>query len=119
MLKIKFSKLKNIVIMEILEQTEKDTYNLKKDPFVASNGFMISSSLYPEICMKQKIFVKGADNINRKDDNFSCYRFSNEKEACEFVENACLAVKEFNALYNSQSLNSIETSMTFTTIIAE
>ena len=101
MLKVKFDQIKNVVVMEVLEQSKEDTKNLYEKTFIASNNITIESDEFPEIFNEHRIFVKG-NNIN--DDHLACYSFDNKEDARNFVIKACSAIKEYNQKF-STSLN--------------
>lgn len=113
MLRVKFDQIKNIVIMEVLEQSDKDTKILKNNIFVASNNFEIRSDMCIDIPDPDidAIYVEGESKFGP----FACCSFNNEEEAKNFVKRACLAIKEYNIKFNP-SLPSNECLFTITTI---
>lgn len=112
MLKVKFMQYKNVVIMEILEQTMGDYERLSGNAFTASNGFRLECDEFPEIFNETKIFLKGSNTAN----NTTCYYFENEADVKEFIAQATIAIKEYNNMYGEMSSN--EDNTCFNTTIA-
>ncbi len=111
MLKIKFWRIENVILMKILEQG--DEIERGKFEFEASNGMRLSSQTEPEIG-DTKIFLRGT-NINRdKQVVKSCF-YTPEKARIRlkaYVE----AVKEYN---NSLEHPTAEDVEDIETVIAE
>ena len=93
MLKVKFMQYKNVVIMEILEQSMGDYENLSEHPYRALNGFELECDNYPEIISLNKIYLKGTLSEN----NTTCHDFETVEDAKDFVTRATAAIKEYNS----------------------
>ena len=90
MLKVKFRRIKNVVLMEVLEQTD---INIKNEfLFCASNGIQIYSRRIPELT-ETTIFIRGVDeNFNN---HVSAVTLDNEKKAKKFLMDHVRAIQEF------------------------
>lgn len=115
MLKVKFMQYKNVIIMEVLEQSMEDYENLSEYPFRASNGFVLECEDYPEIITTDKVYLKGRKSEN----NIACCDFTTEEFAKNFVEQASLAIKEYNKKYREKANNENNENNYFNTTIAE
>ena len=116
MLKVKFMQYKNVVVMEILEQSKEDQERLFCRPFVASNDFALSCGEQPEIVDDidvRTIYLIG-NNVLR---NTTCYDFKTEENAKDFIEEALLAIKEYNKRYEPK--NNVEEFCCFNITVAE
>jgi hypothetical protein len=93
MLKVKFMQYKNVVIMEILEQSMRDYENLSEHPYRALNGFILKCENYPEIINLDKVYLKGSLSEN----NTTCHDFETVEDAENFITRATAAIKEYNS----------------------
>lgn len=94
MLKIKFTQIKNIVIMEILNQNKINLNDINKQ-FVASNGFIIEiQPNHFKIFNEHKIHIP--NDILASNNKVTSYEFDLEETAISFIKEACVAVKEYN-----------------------
>ena len=93
MLKVKFIQIKNVVCMEVLEQSKEDTDFLKKSVFIGSNGLKLHSCAYPEVDY-DGIYVRG--DKTSKDKKISCYSFENEELSKKFIKEINQTIREFN-----------------------
>lgn len=92
MLKIKFTRNKNIVFMEILEQGEEIVRGSDKI-YESKNGIEICTDEYPQL-FSNKIYVRGTDIF--KDEYLSCIEFSTIAFAKRYFTKAVEAVEEYN-----------------------
>ena len=91
-LKLKIYNIKNVVLMEVLQQDE--SLRGKGKICEASNGFEIKSNCCPSLFIKE-IYIKGE---NEELDNILCCReFKTAKQAEEYVQKAKAAIEEYNA----------------------
>ena len=94
MLKIKISQIKNVVLMEILNQNKTTSNDINKQ-FVASNGFIIETQTSQfKIFNEGKIYIP--NNILSLNNKITCYDFDSEETAINFIKEAGIAVKEYN-----------------------
>ena len=111
MLKIKFWRIENIILMKILEQG--DEIERGKFEFEASNGMSLSSRVKPEID-DTEIFLRGRD-ISRDARVVSEY-FNTSEEAKEQLKAYVEAVKEYNNSLQQPTAKDVED---IETVIAE
>lgn len=103
MLKIKFTQIKNVVTMEILNQNQINSNDINKQ-FVASNGFIIETQPnHLKIFNEHKIHIP--DNILVSNNKVACYDFGLEETAINFIKEACIAVKEYNKKNRKRKTN--------------
>ena len=100
MLKIKFWRIKNVLLMQVLEQG--DEIERGFFAFSTSNGVEFNSSRLPEIELK-KIFIRGE---NKKEDNkvavFDC---EDERKAKILLNRYIEAVRECNNSLRKENRN--------------
>ena len=104
MLKIKFWRIENVIVMKILEQG--DEIKRGDFKFVASNGIKLRSATYPQICTS-KLFIQGKFESFDKDVEICTYNTSEEAKAClkSYIE----AVREYNnSLQQSVDKDSVD-----------
>ena len=111
MLKIKFWRIENVILMKILEQG--DEIERGKFEFEASNDVKLCSQLEPEIDDK-KIYLRGT-NISWDKQVVNSY-FGTSEEAKERLKSYVEAVKEYN---NSLQQSAAEDVEDIETVIAE
>ena len=111
MLKIKFWRIENVILMKILEQG--DEIERGRFEFKASNGVKLRSVTYPQICTSE-LFIQGKFESFDKDVEICTYNTSEEAKAClkSYVE----AVKEYNDSLQQPAAEDVED---IETIIAE
>lgn len=91
MLKIKFWRIKNVLLMQVLEQgNEIKRENFK---FCASNGIEVKSVCRPELT-PAIIYVRGS--AKEYDDSIAPREYSNAEGAKEALARYIEAVKEYN-----------------------
>ncbi len=91
MLKIKFWRIENFIVMKILEQgdeIERDNFSFK-----ASNGVSLCSRLEPEIA-DERIYLRGRD-ISRDTQAVNEF-FDTSEEAKAYLKAYIEAIKEYN-----------------------
>lgn len=94
MLKIKFTQIKNVVLMEILNQDKIISDNIKEQ-FIASNDFIIETQMSDfKIFNENKIYIP--NNILSTNNKIVCYDFHSEENAINFIQKAGIAIKEYN-----------------------
>ena len=113
MLKVKFMQYQNVVLVEILEQTMRDSERLNTNFFRGSNGFVLDSEDYPEIINETKMYLKGKSTNN----NITCCDFETEELAEDFINRASLAIKEYNESYGKEENDEGEAFYFKTTIV--
>ena len=92
MLKIKFWRIKNVLLMQVLEQgNEIKRENFK---FCASNGIEVKSVCRPEL-IPDIIYVRGCEE--EYDDNIVPCEYSNAEGAKEALAHYIEAVREYNS----------------------
>ena len=91
MLKIKFWRIENVILMKILEQG--DEIERGNFGFEASNGVKLRSATYPQICTS-KLFIQGKFESFDKDVEICTYDTS--EEAREQLKAYVEAIKEYN-----------------------
>ena len=111
MLKIKFWRIENVILMKILEQG--DEIERGKFEFEASNGMSLSSQFRPDIG-ERKIFLRGT-NISWDKQVVNSY-FGTSEKAREQLKAYAEAVKEYN---NSLEHPTAEDVEDIETVIAE
>ncbi len=111
MLKIKFWRIENVILMKILEQG--DEIERGKFEFEASNGVDLGAQIEPQIGNK-KIFLRG-ELINHDTQVVSKY-FNTSEEAKERLKSYVEAIKEYN---NSLQQPAAEDVEDIETVIAE
>ena len=112
MLKIKFWRIENVLLMQVLEQgNEIKRENFK---FCASNGIEVKRLCRPEL-IPDIIYVRGSEE--EYDDNIVPCEYSNAEEAKAMLARYIEAVKEYNTslLRKSNDKDDIEIE----TVIAE
>lgn len=92
MLRVKFWRIENVVLMKVLEQDE-DTRG--KLDFTASNGFRIRSRATPALVGLTEIRVRGF--ARDADDRICIADYSGVESAKNFISRAKEAVAEYNA----------------------
>lgn len=92
MLKIKFIRKKNIVIMEILEQSNEIIRGSGK-LYEDKNGMVIYTGSHPQL-FKNAIYICGRDIT--KDSFLSVFEFSSVTEAQQLYTRAIEAVEGYN-----------------------
>lgn len=88
MLKIKFWRIKNVLLMQVLEQGNE----IKR--FCASNGIEVKSLCRPEL-IPDIIYVRGCEEEH--DDSIVPREYSNSEEAKEARARYIEAVREYNS----------------------
>ena len=88
MLKIKFWRIKNVLLMQVLEQGNE----IKR--FCASNGIEVKSLCRPEL-IPDIIYVRGCEE--EYDDNIVPCEYSNAEGAKEALARYIEAVREYNS----------------------
>lgn len=89
MLKLKFYQIENIVLMKVLEQSEKG-FN-----YCGENGFTLRSSIVPDINIAEKIiYLRGT--CEERDSLLTAVDFSTPKAALDFIAKAQELVAEYN-----------------------
>ena len=91
MLKIKFWRIENFIVMKILEQgdeIERDNFRFK-----ASNDIVFCSKKDPEICLTD-LYLRGTNISN--DNRCSAWSFTTSEKAKEMLKAYVEAVKEYN-----------------------
>jgi len=92
MLKIKFWRIKNVLLMQVLEQgNEIKRENFK---FCVSNGIEVKSLCRPEL-IPDIIYVRGCEE--EYDDNIVPCEYSNAEGAKEALARYIEAVREYNS----------------------
>lgn len=92
MLRVKFWRIENVVLMKVLEQGEDTRGKLK---FKAKNKFIIRSIMCPAL-QPDTLYIRG---INKETDNEVHFTyFSGAPAAINFISQAKEAVAEYNAL---------------------
>ena len=91
MLKIKFWRIENVVLMKILEQDE----NLRKktDWRDSETGIRIKSINSP-VLSYYTIYIRG--KMYEDDNLISSYSYETEKEAIKALKDIAIAIKNFN-----------------------
>ena len=97
MLKVKFIQIENVVVMKVLEQSKKDTENLKEH-FNSQNGMSLKSWNFPEISDHITIYLRGKDT--NADTSYASYTFESIDDANKFINNAKKAINEFNTKFD-------------------
>lgn len=111
MLKIKFWRIENVILMKILEQGDEiERWNFE---FKASNGIGLYSRLDPEIA-DERIYLRGRDIS--QDTQVVIEYFNTSEEAKERLKSYVEAVKEYNDSLQHTSAEDIED---IETVIAE
>lgn len=92
MLKIKFWRIENVLLMKVLEQGEE----IKRGDFkfCASNGIEVKSLCRPEL-IPDIIYVRGCEE--EYDDNIVPCEYSNAEGAKEALARYIEAVREYNS----------------------
>ena len=112
MLKIKFWRIKNVLLMQVLEQgNEIKRENFK---FCASNGIEVKSLCRPEL-IPDIIYVRGCEE--EYDDNIVHCEYSNAEGAKEALARYIEAVKEYNTSLSRKSND--KDDIEIETVIAE
>ena len=91
MLKIKFWRIENVILMKILEQG--DEIERGRFGFEASNGIDLSSRIDPEID-DEEIFLKG--KVSSHDTQIVSKFFNTSEDAKAHLKAYVEAVKEYN-----------------------
>ena len=92
MLKIKFWRVENVLLMQVLEQgneIKRENFN-----FCASNGIEVKSLCRPEL-IPDIIYVRGCEE--EYDDNIVPCEYSNAEGAKEALARYIEAVREYNS----------------------
>lgn len=100
MLKIKFWRIKNVLLMQVLEQGNE----IKR--FCASNGIEVKSLCRPEL-IPDIIYVRGCEE--EYDDNIAPCEYSNSEEAKEMLARYIEAVREYNSILQKKEAVDDET----------
>lgn len=111
MLKIKFWRIENVILMKILEQG--DEIERGRFKFKASNGITLASSDNPQI-IAERLFIRGKDKSD--DENVVACEYTTTETAKELLKNHIEAVKEYN---NSLQQPAAEDVEDIETVIAE
>ena len=116
MLKIKFIRFGNCVLMQILEQG-KEIERGSGDVFKASNGITIKSSHYIELDSS----VIGIMGKEPQDDSYvTAAEFDSQKQASEYIKRCTEAIKEYNEQARKWALDEDESKYSgIDVIIAE
>ena len=113
MLKIKFLRIENVILMQILKQG--DEIERGDFDFKASNGIRLCSASYPAIkFMTLTLYLRGKNKNRDKDVASYCYDTS--EEAREQLKAYVEAIKEYN---NSLQQPAAEDVEDIETVIAE
>lgn len=104
MLKIKFWRIENVILMKVLEQGDE----IKRDGGVfftdKDTGICISSIIFPA-CNNGEIFVRGRV---RKDDNWiAIHRCKDTESAKELLSSYVLTVKCYNESLTNKEVNNL------------
>lgn len=111
MLKIKFWRIENFIVMKILKQGDEiERGNFR---FKASNDIVFCSKKDPEICHTD-LYLRGINVSN--DNRCSAWSFATSEKAKEMLKTYIEAVKEYN---NSLQQPAAEDVEDIETIIAE
>ena len=104
MLKIKFWRIENVILMKILEQG--DEIERGKFEFKASNGVKLRSVTNPQICTSE-LFIQG--EFESFDKNVEICTYNTSEEAKEWLKAYVEAVKEYNNRLQHTTAEDIET----------
>lgn len=96
MLKVKLVQLKNVVAMKVLEQSEKDTERLRNDE-ICLMGITFTSENSPEIINPHKVYFRG--DLPEYNELYTCYDFTDETKAQDFITNLTHAIRKYNIKY--------------------
>lgn len=105
MVKVKFIQIKNVVIMEVLEQSDKDTEALEQTfvgSIVKGDNVKLDSCMHPEISRGNLVYLRGSDSS--QNNNLATYAFDDKNEAELFIERASIAITEFNKKINKDKI---------------
>ena len=111
MLKIKFWRIENVILMKILEQG--DEIERGKFEFEASNGVSLRSATIPAASYNM-IYLRG--NLKKLDETVSAYGCTTNEGAKAWLKAYVEAVKEYN---NSLQQPAAEDVEDIETVIAE
>lgn len=103
-IKIKFYRIKNIVLMDIIKQ-DKNFIPLKNKLFVASNGIGIHSIHYPQLTSRS-IYLQGDDSINNE--RVAYYPLPTEEDAILYMEKITQAASEFKSHIIMESTSNLK-----------
>ena len=99
MLKIKFWRVENVLLMKVLEQG--DEIKRGDFKFCASNGIEVKSLCRPEL-IPDIIYVRGCEE--EYDDNIVPCEYSNAEGAKEMLARYIEAVREYNSILQKKKL---------------
>ena len=93
MLKLKFWRMRNVIIMEVIEQDD----SIKRGYFKynASNGVRIESWMHPNISTNE-IQVRGEQKL--MDFNLASFQYDSAEEAKEQLSKFQYAIQEYNSI---------------------
>ncbi len=112
MLKIKFWRIENVILMKILEQgneIERGNFNFK-----ASNGVSLCSAVMPSLYEGDTIYLRG--NSEESDEIVSAYDCDTNEAAKKRLKAYVEAVKEYNNRLQHTTAEDVED---IETVIAE
>ncbi|MBQ0124740.1 MAG: hypothetical protein KBS59_00255 [Clostridiales bacterium] len=92
-LKVKFMRYKNVVLAEILEQSE-DLLGKIHEIHDGDDDYLIKSLYLPQI-LKSKLFIRGSDKLY--DHNVASYSYSDTGEAIKAIKNFTEIINEINS----------------------
>ena len=116
MLKVKFYRVENIVLMKVLEQDEEYRchHQKHKEALIEHEGMQILSCSEPYLG-KSMLYVRGSSYI--RDNNLSVYNYNSPEEAKEYIEKWTKLIKMFNEKCRTDQ--KLEVSEDFDITIAE
>lgn len=112
MLKIKFWRIENVILMKILEQG--DEIERGNFSFKASSGVSLCSAVTPSLSYDNMIYLRG--DSKKLDETVSAYECTTNEEAKARLKAYIEAVKEYN---DSLQYITTEYAKDFETVIAE
>lgn len=92
MLKIKFWRIENVLLMKVLEQG--DEIKREDFKFCASNGIEVRSVRNPQLFPKW-IYLRGV--CEKRNNMIACLELEDEKEAKSLLNDYIEAVREYNS----------------------
>ena len=112
MLKIKFWRIENVILMKILGQS--DEIERGNFSFKASSGVSLCSAVTPSLSYDNMIYLRG--DSKESDETISAYECTTNEEAKARLKAYIEAVKEYNDSLQHTSAEDVED---IETVIAE
>ena len=92
MLKIKFWRIEDVLLMKILEQGDEIKRN--HFSFHASNGITIKSCVCPSIYDHNELYINGSSK--KQDNKIVMKNYNSIEQAKDFLQMYIFAIKEYN-----------------------